>query len=708
MDFVSASSDQQSDPAQRDEVQRLLILLAKRDPINLRVLGLLDADGHNLLDVSAPMVGEDKSSRDYFVQALNTRRAYVSPIEFSPSDGRPAIFFSTPVFDNRSQVAGVLRVGISADVIQNIIDHAAGLAGPGSFAVVFDEYHLNIAHSNEPDMMLNPVGPISPTVAGELVAAHRLPSFVSAEGGMPGLQPAIVPALLSADTQPYFESSDPAQPESKDQVAVTRMNTRPWQVAFFQPQSILFAPAQAQTRNGLLLSVLVAAGVTLAAVIISRFLAGPIVELTQVARRLGEGELTAHVTVSAKDEIGVLGRTFNAMSQQMQELVAGLEERVAERTSDLQRRARQLQASAEVARDAAGFREIDQLLNETMRLISDRFGYYHAGVFLIDSNGDHAVLRAASSEGGRRMLARGHSLAVGKVGIVGYVTGTGKSRIALDVGEDAVHFANPDLPKTRSEMALPLLAGDRVIGALDVQSVEPNAFDQQDLVALQTMADQLAIAIQNAGLLSREMDLAAQRRRALDIFRQLSQHLGYDQIIADVTRLIRGAYGYDRVTLGMVEGNEVIVRSASARTQDRLPRLGQGAPIGQGLLGMAAEQRKVVRMSRSRLQESVADDPALGNLGSALAVPLISRGQVVGVLAAEVLDDRTPSDDEVELIELLAGQVAVSIENARLFEETQQSLHQVDLLYRRQTSEAWELSSEQPAHTGTGKHRRVW
>jgi GAF domain-containing protein/HAMP domain-containing protein len=690
VDYMSATEDERADPARQEEVRRLLLLVAKEDPINVRLLGLLDSQGHNLLDVAARMMGEDESNRDYFTQAFASRTPFASPIELSPSDGQPAIFFSSPIFNTRSQVVGVLRVGYSADVIQNIIDHSVGLAGSGSYAAVFDEYYLNVAHAGQPDMMLNPVGPISADVTSQLVSAHRLPSTLANAPGMAGLHPSLVTRLRNADQQPYFESADPAIIGVNDQVAVTRMSQQPWLVAFFQPQDVLFAPARAQTRSAMLLAVLVAVGVTLGAVLVSRFLAGPIMELTTVAQRVGEGDLDAQANVTAQDEIGLLGSTFNIMSDRMRELVAGLEERVAERTSDLQRRALQLQAAAEVARDAAGILDVDDLLGEAVKLISERFGFYHAGVFMIDASGENAVLRAASSEGGRRMLARGHSLAVGKVGIVGYVTGAGKPRIALDVGEDAVHFANPDLPKTRSEMALPLMTGERVIGALDVQSVEPNAFDEQDLIALQTMADQLAIAIQNASLLTRESELAVQRRRALDIYRQLTQQLGFDQIIADVTRLVRGAYGYERVTLGMAEGNEIVIRSASARSQDRLPRLGQGVPFGQGLLGLAAERGKPVRMSRSRLEEFIPEDPVLGALGSALAVPLISRGRVNGVLTVEAEEDRTPSDEEVELLELLASQVAVSVENARLFEETQQSLRQVNLLYQRQTAEAWE------------------
>jgi FOG: GAF domain len=201
----------------------------------------------------------------------------------------------------------------------------------------------------------------------------------------------------------------------------------------------------------------------------------------------------------------------------LRELTRELEKRVGERTRqlaetslrlqeanrDLARRTAQLEAASEVARRAAAIRDVQTLLDETVRLISQRFGFYHAGVFLVDEAGEYAVLRAASSEGGQRMLARGHRLAVGEVGIVGYVAGTGKPRIALDVGEDAVFFSNPDLPHTHSEMALPLKVGERVIGVLDVQSVEPSAFTDEDVAVLQTMADQIALAIENARLLQR-------------------------------------------------------------------------------------------------------------------------------------------------------------------------------------------------------------
>lgn len=160
----------------------------------------------------------------------------------------------------------------------------------------------------------------------------------------------------------------------------------------------------------------------------------------------------------------------------------------------------ELKAAADVAREASAIHDLDRLLEDTVNLISERFGFYHAGIFLIDERNEYAILCASSSEGGKWMLARNHKLAVGKVGIVGYVAWKGEPRIALDVGEDAVFFNNPDLPQTRSEMALPLKTRQKTIGVLDVQSTQAGAFVEEDISILQTLADQLALAIDNARL----------------------------------------------------------------------------------------------------------------------------------------------------------------------------------------------------------------
>ncbi|MBN1976275.1 MAG: PAS domain S-box protein [Anaerolineae bacterium] len=203
------------------------------------------------------------------------------------------------------------------------------------------------------------------------------------------------------------------------------------------------------------------------------------------------------------------------LHEQVQRHAEGLEQRVTERTRDLERRTAQLQVAAEVARDATTAHDLNDLLNSAVELIRGRFGFYHAGIFLIDRAGKYAVLRAATGEAGRQMLEHGHKLKVGEIGIVGYVTGSGQPRISLDVDADAAHFVNPFLPETRSEMALPLKVGGRTIGALDVQSVHEAAFGDDDVAALQIMADQLAVAIERTRLFAQAQAALEERLRTV-------------------------------------------------------------------------------------------------------------------------------------------------------------------------------------------------
>ena len=178
-----------------------------------------------------------------------------------------------------------------------------------------------------------------------------------------------------------------------------------------------------------------------------------------------------------------------------------LDNHIHQRTGDLQRRASQLEVAGLVARDISTATNLDEILNNSVQLIKDRFNYYHAGIFLLDEKKEYAVLRAATGEAGRRMIESNHKLKTGATGIVGYVVGKGEAHIALDVNMDEVHFKNPLLSQTRSEMALPLKVGKDIIGALDVQSVEENAFGYEDVQTLQTIADQLAVAIDKASLM---------------------------------------------------------------------------------------------------------------------------------------------------------------------------------------------------------------
>ncbi|MEJ2710024.1 MAG: HAMP domain-containing protein, partial [Anaerolineales bacterium] len=202
----------------------------------------------------------------------------------------------------------------------------------------------------------------------------------------------------------------------------------------------------------------------------------PIQNLVAATEEFGAGNLNVEVPVETDDEIGILADAFRTMVSEVKGFITTLEQRVSERTRELERRSLQIQVAAEVARDVSATRDLSELLQRAVNLVRERFGFYHAGIFLVDEKREYVVLRAATGEAGRKMLLQGHKLRIGEMGIVGYATGSGQPRIALDVGIDAVHFQNPLLPETRSEIALPLKSGDQVIGALDVQSKQAAAF----------------------------------------------------------------------------------------------------------------------------------------------------------------------------------------------------------------------------------------
>ena len=323
--------------------------------------------------------------------------------------------------------------------------------------------------------------------------------------------------------------------------------------------------------------------------------------------------------------------TSHELTRELEGQRLTLERQVAERTADLARRARYLEATSEVAREAAAVLNLEQLLSQVVNLVSERFGFYHTAIFLVDASREWAELQAASSEGGRRMLARGHRLRVGIEGIVGYVTGRGEPRIALDVGEDAVHFDNPDLPETRSEMALPLKARGDTIGALDVQSEEAGAFSAEDVAVLQTLADQVAIAISNLRLFEQAQGALKAERRA---YGELSR-----QAWADLLRTrLEWGYRYDHQAIAPAQG-------------DWQPEMIKAAQTGAPTRG---------------------DGETRGQDGIGLAIPIKVREQVVGVLNFRKHEGDEPwATAEVTLLETLVEQLGTALESARLYQDTQ-------------------------------------
>jgi putative methionine-R-sulfoxide reductase with GAF domain/HAMP domain-containing protein len=387
-----------------------------------------------------------------------------------------SIDIALPLYERGGNIAGILRTTLDlAAVVDLLANTQIGQTG-----------HAEMLLPNH--QFVKTAGAVD--ASPELLAALSMrPGNISEVtwDGVPSFA-AVVPV----------HSSDPALGNTVDQLN--------WQIVAHQSRAEILAPAEAQAvivLSGIAVVVIIVIGASLG---LSQILVRPVTRLTTAASRVREGDLTAQAPVETQDEIGTLARTFNSMTAQLRGMMGTLK--------IIQARTEQLRASADVGRTAVSVLEPDEVLRRVVNLITDRFGFYYAAIFIIDNHGEYAVLREATGEAGRILKERGHQLEVNGQSMVGYAITRRRPRIALDVGEEPVRFANPLLPDTRSEIALPLIVGDKVLGVLDVQSTQEAAFDEASAAVLQSMADQIAVGLSNAEQF-RQTDAALQRAHVL-------------------------------------------------------------------------------------------------------------------------------------------------------------------------------------------------
>jgi GAF domain-containing protein len=340
----------------------------------------------------------------------------------------------------------------------------------------------------------------------------------------------------------------------------------------------------------------------------------PTKEIIRVMERVKKGDYSERAPILTSDDMAQLTIHLNQMLDQLQTTEMSMEHSVQERTAALEQRGRQLQAAAQVAREVASLQDLNIMLSRTVNLISEQFGFYHTGIFLMDDSGEYVELQAASSEGGKRMLARGHRLAVGQQGIVGAAAYQNRPRIAMDVAADRTFFNNPDLPMTHSEAAVPLTVHGKVIGVLDIQSTEQSVFETSDVDVFQILADQIALAIQNARLIAESQDaiLRLEATTAEDLRRVWRERV----------RNVKNAYRF--TSAGLTPAIQIEAQTSSSDAKSNY-----------------------------------------------LNIPISLRGQRIGTIAMHRKGDSTWSESDRSLAIEVSDQVGLALENARLLEDAQ-------------------------------------
>jgi len=346
---------------------------------------------------------------------------------------------------------------------------------------------------------------------------------------------------------------------------------------------------------------------------------------------------------------------------------------------EARRSALQLQTVAEISREVSSSLIIDSLLKQAVSLVRERFNFYHAAVFLVDSTGEFAVIREATGDAGNQMKRSGYKLEVGSKSIIGFVTHQKEQLVVNDIRKDLNYVPNPFLFETKAEACLPLRIGERILGVLDVQSQHTYVFTDENTRILQILADQLAVAIVNSDLFAEAQERLSQHRLLHHVTTAAASSTTIEDALNSAVQGLQVTLGGDQISIMMAdkEQKNLEVKSAIGYPNEESSRL--KIPFGVGVTGWVAAHRQAQRISdTSKDSRFIAVNP---KVRSELAIPLIYRNEVLGILNVESIRLNAYSENDEEMLGTLAGSLAAIIAHSRLLDQYRQQVERERLLY---------------------------
>lgn len=628
--YLEMAPSLRSGSLEGEHARDLLEKLGRKDPINIVSYALLDVNGVVLMDTAKDDSRTNESNDLYFRKVQMQDQPLVTTVTYS-NGATTVIHFASKILSQRGDYVGVLRIMYNSAILQSVITEGIGTSTDAAI-LVLDELNIRMADSQNPELILKSIVPLELSDYLLAVESKRFLNLPSEEQATHLTDLDL--ALKNADTQPFFRADISPNKSGDESIAVAHMQTQPWVVIYSRPTSVFLTDIHKQTNTNILLLILTTFAVVILATLVARIFTRPILELADIANSVSLGNLNIRAEENTSDEIGTIASVFNSITNQLQSKLGSLEEHVSKQTADLQKDNVQLKAITDVMREIIIIRDLNTLLKVSVNLIKERLDYYHVGIFLVDELGEYAILRAASSIAAEEMLMNNYKLKVSQKDLVGKSTKNGQAYIALDVGIDAIHFENPLLPETHSEIALPLRNRNLTIGALDIQTKAFNAFSERDIQTLQLLADQLSAAIEKTQL---AQQVEATMLELTKVNRQQTQRAWKSPI----SKREFPAYEYDGLQVTAVQHNLPL---------ELLKKLENGKPI-------------IVKQSTDH-QTNVKQNTLL--------IPLILLNQVIGVIG---LEQENPAhiwtDEEIAIALAAANRAALSLENSRLLEDSQ-------------------------------------
>ncbi len=685
VEYLHLPPDQRANSDEERLISETLQRLTVKDE-NILSYALLNTEGQNVMDTVTTGIGQDESSRDYFYEPTRTNQHYVSPIQFDPTTGEAALYFSSPVHPPGQGMIGVLRVRYSAAVLQQLIVQSNGLAGERSFAILLDENHIRLAHGIASNLVFKFIVPPDPAHLAELQANGRVPVQPAAE--LATDIPALETGLARVDTaEPYFTTQSAATGEEVNSAAVTKMETQPWLVVFARPQEVLLAPVEGQTRIMLLLLAVVIAGLVVAmAIVMAQWLAGPITRLTAVAAEITAGNLTAQAQVESGDEIGTLAATFNSMTTQLRQTMEGLEQRVVDLKQadteikqlyeEAQSRSERLAIVNRIARAAGATLHMDDLLEIVYQEIRSTFQADAFSVALYDEETNELDFRLQVGEGACAHPDR-HPLSAG---LISRLVNEKKTLLIQDLQQE---WGTMKIPA--SWLGVPMQVGERVTGVICVQAYHPHAYGEEEQLLLSTIADQVAVAVENARLFQAEREQRELAKALEEAAAAVSSTLDIEQVLGRILKQVERVVAGDAFNIMLIEKDHARV----VRWRGYEPFIAEKfIPTAAFPITEMLDWQQMGEIKESVVIPDVAaypdwvNAPGMEWLRSYVGAPIQVDGTTVGFLNVDGTQPGQFGPADARRLKAFANHAATAIENARLFGETQQRVAELETLQR--------------------------
>jgi GAF domain-containing protein len=693
LNYMGLPPSQRPGSQEESLVYQYLDSMSIQDPNYIESYKLIDLSGIDILDTTRSNIGTSYAGQDFFKSVTETLDPYVSGLIFSPQASDSSIYFAVPVRSEAElQIRGIYLVVYNASIIQELFDQrnraiqsgASAYQGDSKYFFSFNQ-SINLAqpsateytylidstnyfilgHSSRPDLLYKTYlgkddARVAKLLEQGLMNPGNVDSFLVSE-------PEIVTPLSEMKTTVSFRAPSLEYNNEPAQMTAVRVPNSNWIIITAQPVSSITSLVQSQTRVSVITGIIITALAALLVFVVSNLFTRPIIELTQVAENISAGDFRKRAKIHSNDEIGTLATTINNMASQLSGLIGTLEQRVADRT-------KALATTTEVSRRLSTLLIRKELVTEVVNQVKNAFGYYHTQIYFYDEAKENLVLTGGTGEAGEIMLAQGHTIQKGR-GLVGRAAETNAPVLVANVSQSIGWLPNPLLPETKSEMVIPISIGEQVLGVLDVQHDITDGLKQEDVDSLQSIANQVAVALQNIRQYENTQKIAADMETVAKLGISTSTITEIGLLLQEMVDLSKKSFNLYHAHIYLLNqaGDTLELSAGAGEVGRQMVVEKRSIPLDSdhSLVARAARTQKGVVVNDVTTAPDFLSNPLLPDTRSEMAVPMLAAGKVIGVLDVQSEVANRFTDVDISIQTTLASQIAVALQNARSFLQIQ-------------------------------------